>query len=606
MGLLQTAYRTYENHASLVGVAVDEKEPLSPVSHAVMKAQITITLNDDGAFAGCEKIPRESCRTIIPVVEKSIGRVGDNNCPHPLCDQLRYLSPKWESKYRAYLEQLRAWASSAYTHPILKAVLRYIEKGTILADLSREGLIRLDEAGMPEKGGIEGTEFAKCLVRWRVQPVSEELGACWTNRKLFQNWTDYYASLPTDGVRDICLISGQEDRICENHPKGVVSNNYGAKLISANTNPAFTFLGRFTQANQAAVIGYTATQKAHLALHWLAADYGVIYGGRTFLCWNPEGKKVPNFGMLNLKSDKPMTVPSYREELRKVLGGYRKELTDMDDVVIASLDAATTGRLSVTYYNELRGSDFLDRIERWYSTCIWPSYRYGVTSPSLKRIAECAFGTQRNAFLELDDRILREQMQRLIHCIIDCQPIPQDIVRALTVRAGMPLAYKPGNRETVLFTACAVIRKYWNDRLKREEWKLSLDKNCEDRSYLFGRLLAVAEYVERSTYRNEEGREPNAIRLQAVYTQHPMRTWAILERAINPYYQKISIPGYRNKYRRMIEEIFAKPVFAPTNPNLDRPLEASYLLGYYHQRSAMYQKETNNQMMEGNENESAE
>ena len=156
MGLLQTAYRTYENHASLVGVAVDEKEPLSPVSHAVMKAQITITLNDDGAFAGCEKIPRESCRTIIPVTEKSIGRVGDNNCPHPLCDQLRYLSPEWESKYNAYLEQLRAWASSAYTHPILKAVLRYIEKGTILADLSREGLIRLDEAGMPEKGGIEG------------------------------------------------------------------------------------------------------------------------------------------------------------------------------------------------------------------------------------------------------------------------------------------------------------------------------------------------------------------------------------------------------------------------------------------------------------------
>lgn len=45
---------------------------------------------------------------------------------------------------------------------------------------------------------------------------------------------------------------------------------------------------------------------------------------------------------------------------------------------------------------------------------------------------------------------------------------------------------------------------------------MSLDKEKKDRSYQFGRLLAVMEKVERDTY-TDEGREPNAIRMQSVF-----------------------------------------------------------------------------------------
>lgn len=56
----------------------------------------------------------------------------------------------------------------------------------------------------------------------------------------------------------------------------------------------------------------------------------------------------------------PITEPTeYREDLHKTLMGYRNLLPDSAGVVIAAFDAATTGRLSMTYYNELMGSDFL-------------------------------------------------------------------------------------------------------------------------------------------------------------------------------------------------------------------------------------------------------
>ena len=41
---------------------------------------------------------------------------------------------------------------------------------------------------------------------------------------------------------------------------------------------------------------------------------------------------------------------------------------------------------------------------------------------------------------------------------------------------------------------------------------MALEPGKQDRSYQFGRLLAVMEKVERDTYTDNENREPNAIR----------------------------------------------------------------------------------------------
>ena len=88
------------------GIVYDgENEPLAPVSHIMARAQIEITLDQDGRFVSARTTAKEEPKIIIPVTEESAGRTSAP-CAHPLCDQLGYVSPydaKKHALYAAYL-----------------------------------------------------------------------------------------------------------------------------------------------------------------------------------------------------------------------------------------------------------------------------------------------------------------------------------------------------------------------------------------------------------------------------------------------------------------------------------------------------------------------
>lgn len=327
---------------------------------------------------------------------------------------------------------------------------------------------------------------------------------------------------------------------------------------------------------------------------------------RTFICWNPEGKKTPDlFDELGLIEDEGIldTDISYRKKLKKVFQGYQDQFEEMDSIIVMGLDAATTGRLSVTYYHELAASDFLANMIYWGQTCNWKYIKfnekkqpyYTINTPIFRRIVECAFGRERGNFIEVDDKVLKEQTQRLVKCMLERKPVPFDIIHALMLRASSPLAYTRGNRERVLSTACAMISKFHYEKTRErqeEKEKMKLDLENKDRSYLFGRLLAVCEMVERRTYDRGETRDPNAIRLQSAYVNHPMQTWKILEGLLNPYFQKLR-PGSREYYRGLISGIVSS--FREEDAGiLNQGLKEDYLLGYYLQRAELNKKKEEN------------
>ena len=221
--------------------------------------------------------------------------------------------------------------------------------------------------------------------------------------------------------------------------KGIVASSGNAKLISSNDSSGFTYRGRFDAAEQAATVGYTASQKAHCALRWLVANQGVSFGGRTFLCWNPQGREVPPVhGPMRRKTQQQRAADptQYRRQLLETLSGWKEKLPKQAGVVIAAFDAATTGRLALTYYNELLASDFLDRLHAWDLSCCWENGSYGIQPPLLFQIVNLAFGTLRGGKVETDERILGQQMQRLIACRIDGAAFPADIERNLVERAS--------------------------------------------------------------------------------------------------------------------------------------------------------------------------
>ena len=580
MGLLQKAVETYGAMAHRAGQVFEgENEPLAPISHIMARPQIIITLDQSGNFVAAQVLDKNTPKIIIPATEESAGRtVKAAELPHPLCDYLRYLLPQNQVEYQHYISQLSTWANSSHTHPKLHAVLNYVQGGTILENL--------------RQAGIDSEE--KAMVCWVVNGLGETLnGPCWTDRTLMNAFIDYYHEKRTDTPPALCMISGELEMPAGQHPKGIVPISGNAKLISANDSSGFTYRGRFDDAAQAATVGYAASQKAHSVLRWLVANQSVSFGGRTFLCWNPQGIQVPRvtgpMGRRSGTAQRAANPSQYQKQLREALSGWKEDLPQSAGVVIAAFDAATTGRLAVTYYNELLASDFLDRLHDWEASCCWEDGPYGIQSPSLFQIVSWAFGTLRNGKAEMDDRILSQQMQRLVACRVDKAPFPLDIERALAEKASHLLLYEGENRQKLLFTACAAIRKYHCDHLK-EEWDMALDKNCSDRSYLFGRLLAIADAIENNTYTDEDRRETNAIRMQKAFTLRPMTTWSALWDKLRPYNKRLaqSKPGLYRYYHSVIDDILNR--LSPFDPTLNQKLNDIYLLGYSHQRAYRTEK----------------
>ena len=121
---------------------------------------------------------------------------------------------------------------------------------------------------------------------------------------------------------------------------------------------------------------------------------------------------------------------------------------------------------------------------------------------------------------------------------------------------------------------------------------MALEPDKKDRSYQFGRLLAVLEKAERDTYDSDEKREPNAVRMQSVFVQRPgYAAKIILDQIKNAYYPRLSV-GSRMYYERLIGGIM-QVISEFGDEDYNKPLKETYVMGYYLQKNALYTKKNN-------------
>lgn len=582
MGIMQKAIETYDCLEKYVGIAREGQHAFAPISHILTKADIEVTIDREGTFIQAEAVEKDAPKIIIPVTEASAGRTS-KPVPHPLCEQLGFLSGFNEEKYSLYLNQLMEWNSSEYSHPFLSSILKYVQNRTIVEDLRKEKLIKSTENAALAND--------KSFVCWRVIGYDEE-SACWLNKSLMKSFILFYRDKKNHDRKEVCMLTGEYLPIATQHPKGIISLFGNAKYISANDTSGFTYRGRFTDDLQASTISYEASQKAHNALRWIIADQGVVIGGRTFLSWNPKGKKVCD-AVGPFYMGERIEKGEYKKKLYDTLMSYKSELDISDQVIIAVFDAATTGRLALTYYNELVGSDYLKRLYDWDLKCSWENGKKGVQSPSLKQIINCAFGVEREekgkAVLRTDEKLASQQMQRLLACRIDSARFPTDIKSALVNRASMPQAYQLGIWRNIIFTTCSVLNKYYSDRKGEDEMGWKLDEN--DRSFQYGRLLAVMDWVEQSVYMksNEDLRQTTAIKSMSDFRRHPFTAYERVNRHLQQAYIPRADRYHQIYYERYCEEIIGYIAAFPKE-DLNKPLDDTYLLGYDLQRSALFTK----------------
>ena len=600
MGLFQKAVETYNNMERLAGVESEERNAtLAPVGFTTTNVQIVITVTEEGEFVKAERLsdaladgdgkPKKHGKKIIiiPVTEKSAGRTSSSakSIPHPLCDKFMYMCPENKESYAAYLDQLQDWCDSEFSCPKIKAILKYVKKGTIREDLSSVGKVKDDD-----------------FVCWKVLSTDcTEPEETWKSVSVIGSYTRYCQSMAkTSSEKAICYVSGELTTPAQQHLKGVVPYAANAKLISANDTSNFTYRGRFLSDAEALAVGFLTSQKAHNALKWIVANDSFSYGNgeRCIVCWNPNGKKNPSplvSLFSNSKTDEKPTPTNYRDALAKTVLGYKQELDLTDETVTAIFDAPTKGRLSVCYYSEMNAYDFLERLRFWDETAAWLHKKFGVTSPALGKIVDAAYGVVRTSenkqTIETDSKVLSVTIQRLLLCRLEKSPFPADVMRYAVQKCSSLQLYEKENREEQLFTTCAIIRKYRYDRFK-EEWNMALEPEKKNRSYQFGRLLAVLEKAELAAFDSSEKRDPNAIRMQALFVKRPMyAAKIIIEQLKNAYYPRLT-PGERSYYDKLIGEIMLM-ISECSDVEKNKPLGEEYLMGYYLQKNALYTKKNN-------------
>lgn len=625
---------------------------LLPVFHTTAAAQIEVILDEKGNFLRASQVDNEDKLTIIPVTEKSGSRTAGKE-PHPLCDNLQYLAGDYnqyvkgknnvEECYELYIQALEQWHLSLYTHKKVDAIYTYLKKGSLIGDLVRDGVLTLREDGtLDEAIKFQNVDQNKAFVRFIVRSeVSDEIleDACWKDSSLQGCFIMYYRSIQEEKTLD--YLRGRQETPSYLHSKKIRNEGDGAKLISSNDDKGFTYRGRFANKEQAFSIGSETSQKIHNALKWIIRKQGQSFDTLMIVTWESNLSVMPlwnadtetvSSGMqeaMEKETSEEETAALFTDEFEEeygekekvgqisdenpitagqffqALNGYRRRVDNTSRMVLLALDAATTGRLSLSEYKTMDTSRYLDNIENWHMRCSWVQEKfkdgikkqyYGI--PGVKDMADILYGSDSKGILTINDKngkkLYAEFGKRLIPCIWDGRDIPYDLVNLAIYRASSPQSFKERhNWKRVLALACSFVKKQRFEK-KKEEWTVALDTKCNDRNYLYGRLLAVADRIEYRTFdkENDSGRTTNAKRYMSTFSQRPFDTWKIIEESLQSYLMKLQV-AERRRYENLIDDICR--LFEVENFRDNTKLDGLYLLGFHSQSFDLknYKKEEN-------------
>lgn len=649
MSWRQLLCETYDNAQHKVGDYNDKI--LLPLFHTTMNCNIEVVLNENGDFLEANVFQKPKT-IIIPCTESSAGRSGDSPKAHPLSDKLQYVAGDFsryggevtsgfkddpKEPFEQLYKHLKAWSEVFPENYKLRSVKCYLDKKCLIEDLVNTGKLFCDDTGKilkkwdsKEKKKTDKPPIFESIrdinnatVGWHVQISGELTEPVWKDKEIWKAWASYYQSSKTTlsektevkttaqstkNKKGICYISGKSGMVLpDQHPKKILQGASNAKLISSNDNSGFTFRGRFITADEACTISAESSQKMHNALSWLIDRQGYHNDTQNIVAWAVSGEDIPD----PMKGTDPYDYDdmdedynagqAYGKAFSTRLAGYRAKLNSTEKIVVLALDAfsSNSGRAALTYYRELTGSDFLDRLMLWYARHEWlypkPDKKRGfyiqVRSP--EQIAKDLYEhKQDNDKKKKTDDIIRSVIQRLLPCILEGQQVPFDLVVAARNRASMPLSFKRYKEdwENTLCTACALFRGYHYKNIK-EKYSMSLDPNRTSRDYLYGRLLAVAEVLEKSALElADENRSTTAERYMQQFAERPYKTWRIIEPSLKPYMDRLQSNAPRLKFwfKDKLDEI--QCLFNPDDFMRNESLSGEFLLGYHCQRRKLLEK----------------
>lgn len=622
MDFFTSLLKTYEKaeEIGLVDQQNGDNPVLLPLYHTSLKSNgkniIAVKLDQDGSFYKAE-VMDDNQTIIFPVTGDSVARSGSNPAPHPLVDKFSYyVSEANQSQYDNFHEQLANWIAyceEGKVKDFLMKIQHFILQTDFLSSIlqslygehyQREGL-KITYSDSDEKN--KTVDLSAYFLEFSIVQFHGFKDESVTSYKALHQSFISFMTANQDNLKT-CNISGRMEQITNKH-RGLMGN---AKIISVS-NKGEAYKGRFKEREDVFSVGYETSEKIHLMIKyllenknsstWLGSSQYLINWFSDDLANESQLDIVkPEFNELfeDAEDEKDSLVFIKPNEENKNIGSSfikgRKLFGNDATYYVAILNKTSNGRIALKYFRQVQVSQLLKNLETWQENYSWEtktkSGNYKLRTPTFNEIINAAYGVDRERYLELDnDSFKSDQYQQLVTALIDGRSIPNTIVKKLEDNIKQRQKYSK-HWYQVQQVSLAVLQKQYG-----REFTPMLDHQETDRSYLFGRLLAIYELFEAQRYAldgSSQERITNAERYWNAYTGQPAKMMNHLENKIKPYEEvlKLNRPGIWHKLEKERKEIIQllTPLYA--NKEFTQPLDYKFIFGYYAEKQFYYTKQT--------------
>jgi CRISPR-associated protein Csd1 len=397
------------------------------------------------------------------------------------------------------------------------------------------------------------------------------------------------ANLVVKEREDICLVSGEKDKIAELHApiKGIYgAQSSGANIVSFNLEPFRSYnkkQGKNAPVGESSMFAYTTGLNTLLAKqstqHFLIGDASTVF-------WSAKKTQFESdfsFFFKEPYKDNPEEGTAKIRNLFEapITGGYLDDDSDTKFYVLGL--APNAARIAVRFWEVGTVSDFARKIRQHFEDLeiLKPTSepRYYSISKILKYIA----------VQDKSENIPPNVAGDFMRSILDGTPYPATLLQAALRRIHSD------TENRVKPVRAALIKAYLNRYLRvhpnpeEKEVKMGLDTEQPSIGYQLGRLFAVLEKVqeEANPGLNATIRE----RYYGAACSSPVTVFGTLMRLKNHHLAKMDNRGRAVNLERLIGLITSHIDDFPSH--LDLHEQGKFAIGYYHQRQDFFTKKEN-------------
>lgn len=646
MSVLTNLLKCYEycENEDLVDVHNGEDTVLLPLYHSNIKAAknniLKVTLDENGDLLSAD-FAADGEVHFLPITEDSVAR-SNGIAPHPLEDKMQYCIAEIADadKFKAYMEEFNSfyeYVNNEEVKTFLTAIKHFLSNGQnydkILSKLPLRYIKKAEKgekgkgAGeiqyTNEKGAAVQYDFKNTFLSFTVKCQDNKYLKVNTFHELHNEFIRYTDETSiANGNQGICNISGNREAITYKH-RGLMGN---AKVVSVSNNKE-TYFGRFNEGSDIIKIGRKSSEKIHLMLKFLLENRNsnIHLAGSLFLInWfsgdiqNSIGFDISKTEFDDYMDDEMQTpVSEKNREIGRLFIKGSEKLNPSDKYYVMLVDKSSNGRISLKYYNEMQNSQLKENLEAWQDKYIWEKKNfkkilYYPWVPTLKKILLAAYGIEKEGKLITRDKGKKEgfskaQFQKLVIALIEGESIPSNIKKTLAQNIKNRQRYDK-TWDDVLTVSLAVLSE-----AKKEDNKMR-EKDCQTRSYLFGRLLSVYDKLEYDVLKGKNKKQglgkssairaTNAERYWNAFVNKPYTTMKTLESSTRycvEYMKSNGLGGFFKTMDEAKDEILKLLDTEENRKKINAQLDSDFIFGYYAQKKEFFTKKEREVKEEDNE-----